>query len=145
MKSAALSQIVLFCINSMFQMIEEMFLQSFRNTYFTTWRQGRKRSLTVRSVTCSKENSWLITVPKLVNSSWMANEQWWWNVSHFRAKYKHAGTLSVERFIYYCHRDNWKLNLSRKLLSHTIQKLFSPNKLYKMELEWFESQKGYFL
>lgn len=55
---------------------------------------------------------------------------------HFRKIWKHTGTLTVERFIYYCSRDNWKLNLSLKLLSYTIQKLFSPNKLYKIELEW---------
>lgn len=66
----------------------------------------------------------------------MANKQLWWNMFHFRTIWKHTGTLSVERFIYYCSRDNWKLNLSLKLLNYTIQKLFSPNKLYKIELEW---------
>lgn len=53
--------IVLFCINSMFQVMEEMFYKVSQIHNFTTWRQGRKRSLTVRNVICSKENSQLIT------------------------------------------------------------------------------------
>lgn len=66
----------------------------------------------------------------------MADEQLWWNISRLWTKYKHTWILSVQRFILYCSWENWKLNLSLKLLSYTTEKLFSPNKLYKMEVEW---------